>query len=186
MASESNIPPLQKTAELLDEDQYWSIIHRARDAAEGLDDMEKYLIDEVEKLTPKEMVGFYLRTHDLEQKAYTSDLWCAAYIINCGASDDGFEYFRCWLISTGKDVYYKAIEYPDSLAELLEEGNYYEFEGLTYVPITAFENKTGLDLYDYIETISYTLKEMEFTWEEANLESQKKICPRLCAKFLGA
>jgi hypothetical protein len=185
MASESNLPPLEKTPELMDEDQYWSIIHWAQEAADNLEEMEKYLIDAVEKLTPTEMVGFYLRTHDLEQKAYTSDLWCAAYIINDGASDDGFEYFRCWLISTGKDIYYKAIEYPDSLAELLEEGNYYDFEALTYVPITAFENKTGRDLYDYIETISFTMKEMVFTWKESNRESQKKICPKLYAKFRG-
>ncbi|MBT1708440.1 DUF4240 domain-containing protein [Fulvivirgaceae bacterium PWU5] len=185
MASESNAPPLEKTADLLDEDRYWSIIHRAQEATEDLEEMEEHLIGEVEKLTPKEMVGFYLRTSDLEQKAYTSELWCAAYIINGGASDDGFEYFRCWLISAGKDVYYKAIEHPDSLADLVEEGNDYEFESLTYVPITSFENKTGQDLYDYVETISYTVKEMEFTWEEENLESQKKICPKLYAKFRG-
>jgi hypothetical protein len=185
MASGLNSPPLEKTAELLNEDLYWSLIHQALEATEDLAEMEEYLIGEVEKLTPQEMVGFYLRTNDLEQKAYTSDLWCAAYIINGGASDDGFEYFRCWLISAGKDVYYNALENPDSLADVVEEGNEYEFESLAYVPITAFENKTEQDLYDYIEKITYTATEMEFTWEEDDEESQKKICPKLYAKFIG-
>jgi len=34
-------------------------------------------------------------------KAYTWDLWGAAYLINGGCSDDGFEYFRRWLVSRG-------------------------------------------------------------------------------------
>lgn len=185
MTLESNTPLLEKTAELLNEDLYWSIIQRAIDATEDQVELEEYLVGEVEKLTPKEMVGFYLRTNDLEQKAYTSNLWCAAYIINGGASDDGFEYFRCWLISAGRDVYYNAIKNPDSLAAIVEEGNEYEFESLAYVPITAFENRTEQDLYDYIETITYTVKEMDFTWEEDDLQSQKRICPELYAKFIG-
>ncbi len=131
------------------------------------------------------MVGFYLRTSQLEQQAYTTDLWCAAYIINDGASDDGFEYFRYWLISAGKEVYYKAIANPDSLADIVEEGNVYDFESLAYVSVEAFENKTGQELYDYIETISYTTPDFEFNWQEDDLQSQKTICPRLYAKFIG-
>jgi hypothetical protein len=179
----SNTPPLEKTSELFDEERYWSIMQRAQDETGDLDEMEEYLIREVEKLTPKEMVGFYLRTSQLEQKAYTSALWCAAYIINSGASDDGFEYFRCWLISAGKDIYYEAIENPDSLAEVVEVGTEYEFESLTYVPITAFENKTGQDLYDYIGDFNLQLPEMEFDWWEEKDESQRKICPKLYAMF---
>ncbi len=112
-------------------------------------------------------------------------MWCAAYIINDGASDDGFEYFRYWLISAGKEVYYKAIANPDSLADIVEEGNVYDFESLAYVSVEAFENKTGQELYDYIETISYTTPDFEFNWQEDDLQSQKTICPRLCAKFIG-
>jgi len=185
MASESKNTPLGKTAELLDENLYWSIIQKAKEATEDQDEMEEYLIEEVEKLTPKEMVGFHLQTINLEQKAYTSHLWCAASIINDGASDDGFEYFRYWLISTGKDTYYKAIQDPDSLADIVEEDNEYEFESLAYIAMEAFENKTNQDLYDYIETISYTLQDLEFTWKKEDPQSQKKLCPKLYEKFIG-
>ena len=33
-------------------------------------------------------------------EAYTWDLWGAADVIHGGCSDDGFEYFRRWLVST--------------------------------------------------------------------------------------
>jgi hypothetical protein len=185
MSQSKSQTPIEKTSELLDEDRYWSLIQQAQDNTEDLDEMEEYLVEEVEKLTPKEMVGFYLRTHYFLDKAYTSELWCAGYIINGGCSDDGFEYFRLWLISAGKDIYYKAVANPDSLADVVETGNEYEFEGLTYAPITAFESKTSLDLYDYIDedTVHRGIPDIELTWEEDDSESQKKICPRLYAMF---
>jgi hypothetical protein len=182
-----NDTPMEKTAEMLDEDRYWAMIQQAQDSTEDLDEMEEQLIEEVEKLTPKEMVGFYLRTHYLTYKAYTSELWCAGYIVNGGCSDDGFEYFRLWLISAGKEIYYKALANPDSLVEVVEANNdTYDFEALTYVPLTAFSNKTGLDLYDYVDDENFKYRgetEMEFTWEEEDVESQQKICPKLYAMF---
>jgi hypothetical protein len=54
--------------------------------------------------------------------AYTVDLWGAAYLINGGASDDGFYYFRCWLIGMGRDVYEAAVANPDSLADAVDPG----------------------------------------------------------------
>ena len=35
--------------------------------------------------------------------------------MNGGCSDDGFQYFRNWIISRGKEVYYAAKENPDNL-----------------------------------------------------------------------
>ena len=34
----------------------------------------------------------------LSDQAYRTDVWAAAYLINGGASDVGFYYFRCWLV----------------------------------------------------------------------------------------
>ena len=50
--------------------------------------------------------------------SYREDLWGAAYLINGGASDDGFEYFRGWLMTQGRAVFARAVADPDSLAEL--------------------------------------------------------------------
>ncbi len=46
------------------------------------------------------------------------ELWAAADVIGGGCSDDGFDYFREWLILQGKDVVMGAVMNPDSLADL--------------------------------------------------------------------
>lgn len=69
-------------------------------------------------------------------EAYTWDLWGAAYVVHGGCSDDGFEYFRRWLVSRGRDVYEAALADPDSLAQLdVRPGadDVWEFEEIYYV-----------------------------------------------------
>ncbi|MEU9661705.1 DUF4240 domain-containing protein [Streptomyces chartreusis] len=55
---------------------------------------------------------------DLMSESYTNPLWAAAYQINGGCSDDGFDYFRGWLIAQGREVFELAVAEPDALAEL--------------------------------------------------------------------
>lgn len=115
-------------------------------------------------------------------------MWCAGYIMNGGCSDDGFEYFRNWIISRGKDVYYEAKKNPDSLiSQFNENDEFYDFESFWYVALTAFENKTGKDLYDFIsDDFQYSESKypnFEFNWEEDKPESMKVICPRLFEKM---
>jgi len=100
---------LTKTAEMLDEDLYWAIIDKSLKNTKNQEAQEQFLIKEIGKLTPKQMIGFRLRTDKLLYDTYNSEMWCAAYIMNGGCSDDGFEYFRNWVISRGKEIYYKAI-----------------------------------------------------------------------------
>lgn len=180
---------LVKTAEMLGEDKFWSIIDKSLKSTTHQDDQEQYLIAEIEKLTPTEIIGFRLRTDKLLYDTYNSEMWCAAYIMNGGCSDDGFEYFRCWLISRGKDAYYKAKANPDHLInEVVKGAEFYDFESFWYVALEAFQRKTGKDLYDYIDNDNFKTKEgsypqFEFTWQEEDSESMKKICPKLYETF---
>lgn len=84
---------INKTAEMLNEDIYWSIIEKSL-KYDDQDEQEEFLVKQINKLKPEEMVGFRLRTDKLLYDTYTSDMWCAGYIMNGGCSDDGFEYFR--------------------------------------------------------------------------------------------
>lgn len=181
---------LEKTAEMIDEDLYWKMIDASLKKSKNQDEQEQFLISEVSKLTPKQMVGFRLRTDKLLYDTYTSEMWCASYLMNGGSSDDGFEYFRNWVISRGKDVYYKAKENPDTLISQRDfaEEDMYEFELFWYVALEAFENKTGKELYDYIDEDNFKTKEgnypqFEFNWQEENPDSMRKICPNLFAEF---
>jgi hypothetical protein len=180
---------LDKTAELLNEDLYWEIIDKSIRNTNHQDAQEQFLIEEIAKLTPKEMVGFRLRTDMFLYKTYNSEMWCAGYIMNGGCSGDGFEYFRNWVISRGKETYYKAKENPDYLIkEVVANDDFYEFESFWYVALEAFQQKTGKNLYDYIDYDNFKMGEgnyqnFEFTWDEENPESMKKICPKLFEKM---
>jgi hypothetical protein len=183
---------LAETADMLDEDLFWSILDTSLQNFTNQDEQEQVLIQEIENLTPKEMVGFRLRTDKLLYDTYTSEMWCAGYLMNGGCSDDGFEYFRNWVISRGKSTYYKAKQNPDSLiSEVNDDTEIYDFESFWYVALVAFNNKTGKDLYDYIDNDKFTTKEgqypgLEDTWQEDKPETMKKICPRLYEKFWDA
>jgi hypothetical protein len=173
------------TSEMLEEESYWVIIENSLKKNSNQSDQELFLVNEIEKLTPKEMIGFRLRTDKLLFDSYTSDLWCAAYIMNGGCTDDGFEYFRCWLISRGKETFYKAKENPDSLINLVKQDRgIYEFEGFWYVAINAFKNETDKEIYSYIDYDTFVTNDenyplLNFTWNVDEPQSMQKICPIL-------
>ena len=179
---------IEKTSEMLDENLFWSIISSSLEKSNNQDSQEKFLVNYLTKLSPKEIIGFRLRTDKLLYDTYNSEMWCAGYIMNGGCSDDSFEYFRNWLISRGKETYYNAKENPDSLiSEVDEDEEYYDFEGFWYVALTAFEKVTGENLYDFISddfvTNEGNYPNFEFTWEEEEPETMQKICPKLFEKL---
>jgi len=188
MAS-NDISTLEKSAEMIDEEKFWKIVASSLENSNNEYEQEKQLINEIGKLSLKEMIGFRLRTDKLLFDTYNSEMWCAGYIMNGGCSDDGFEYFRNWVISQGKETYYSAKENPDNLIKEVSAERYeYEFESFWYVALEAFKIKTGKDLYDYIDYEEFKTREgnynqFEFTWQEDNPESMKAICPQLFDKL---
>ena len=73
------------------------------------------------------------------------------------------------------------------IAEYIEGEKSYEVESFWYVALTAFQNKTGKELYDYIaddfKTNEGNYINFEFTWQEEEPESMKAICPKLFSKM---
>jgi hypothetical protein len=188
LSCESNKESKQKieiSHKMMDENQFWSIIETTKTSSEDLEEFEENLSKTLFKLSANEIIEFYLREQKLRFDSYNSDLWCAAYIMNGGCSDDAFEYFRCWLIAQGKDVFYKALKNPDTLVELYSpEEEEYDFEGFMYLTSDSFEKKTGKDIDDYVDYEQFTSNEahypdFECNWEEENQDSMKKICPKL-------
>lgn len=176
---------IEKTHLLMDEDRFWSMIDKSKQSSDDLDQFAKSLTKELKKLPSEDIIGFYLREQKLRFDSYTSDLWCAGYIMNGGCSDDSFEYFRCWLIAQGKEAYYSSLKNPDWLVNLYtEDVDEYDFEDFMYLASDAFEQKNKKDIEDYIDYNRFKEHEGEhpdipFNWEEDNEESMKKICPKL-------
>jgi hypothetical protein len=128
------------------EAQFWQIIEKSRRvAANDFDAQAANLRAKLMTLAPKEVVSFQEHFDRKICDAYRWDLWGAAYLINGGCGDDGFEYFRRWLISRGKATYEAAIKSPDTLAQVeVEEGA--DFEEFGYVAAEVYEELTGDDL----------------------------------------
>jgi len=176
---------IDKTSKMMDEDQFWSLIDNSLIKTKSQIEQQNYLINELQKLSPLEIIGFRLRTDKLLYDTYNSRMWCAGYIMNGGCSDDSFEYFRCWIISRGKETYYKSKDNPDYLVrEINDDLEFYDFESFWYVALDAFKKKTKKDLYDFIDYENFKTREgfypdFEFDWSDENPESMEILCPNL-------
>lgn len=189
---QQELAELKPTAEMMDEEQFWAIVQTAVDEAGNDEDEYLEVVKrELSKLSLKEMIGFRLRTDKLLYDSYTSEMWCAGYLMNGGCSDDGFEYFRLWVISRGRKVYEAAMANPDNLIDYIgddDEMDFFEFELFWYVALEAFEEAVDAELYDYVDDDNFKTCEgnypnFEFNWEEDDPESMQKLCPRLFEKF---
>ncbi|MFD0279958.1 DUF4240 domain-containing protein [Kitasatospora sp. NPDC127111] len=134
----------------MDETDFWQIIDDTREAAEGdPDEQAERLVERLVQLTPDDVIDFARLFEARFQRAYRTDLWAAAHLLLDGASEDTFDYFRCWLIGQGRDVFEGGLHEPDDLADLLpefDEEEDGEAEDLGYAADEAYEQLTGLPL----------------------------------------
>lgn len=125
----------------MDIDRFWQHVEAAKTQADGDTEARvEALYAVLGGLSPAELQAFQSHYDQLIAASYRWDLWAAAYIINGGCSDDGFRYFRDWLISEGRGVFEKALKDPDSLAEL-PHVDPAELESFGYVALDLHEEK---------------------------------------------
>lgn len=143
------------TASPMAAETFWSIIERAAEFDYDPDAQEAALRAALLELSLEDIISFEAAFRRYLNEAYTWELWGAAHVIHGWSSDDGFEYFRRWLVSRGRGAYEAALADPDSLAELDAEpgpDGVWEFEGIYYVTRDVFEEKGGEgDVRDYSE-----------------------------------
>jgi len=172
---------------LLTEEQFWEIIEKSN---KGND-----LKAELSKLSKEEIFGYKYWWDYFHMESYNQALWAVAYTVLGGCSDDGFDYFRYWLVTRGKDVYKKAIQDADSLCNEFEDvadGEYPEWEEIAYAPMEVFEEKWDKDFYDAedeaqesIEFIDTPRPQLIFEWNEGDEASIKAVCPKTFKKWWG-
>ncbi|MYT70653.1 DUF4240 domain-containing protein [Streptomyces sp. cg28] len=131
----------------MDETEFWEIVDSTREAAEGdPEDHAELLVDRLLQSDPDAVLDFARHFESRYNRAYRWDLWGAAWVLLGGASDDSFDFFRCWLIGQGREVFEGALHDPDSLAELLHDFDD-EVDGdgeeLGYAADEAYEELTG-------------------------------------------
>jgi hypothetical protein len=166
-------------------DVFWAMIEAARKA--GKNDQEgmcEALAEALGELEAKEIAGFDRAFRELRVKAKRWDLWGAAYLMSGGCSDDGFEYFRNWLIGVGQKVYEAALADPDSLVKAplwLAEGDVREFESLGYVASDVYEQVAEKPL-KFVGDGEVDVEGEEFDLDDG--EEMRKRYPKLAGKYL--
>ena len=163
----------------MDENQFWTLVDEAKARSAAQLDQRPAALEAVLSTLPLESIQTFQRRYEqLLIKANSWKLWAAAHIMNGGCSDDGFRYFRDWLISEGKALFERAIEDPDSLSSVPRR-EYFDLESFGYAALRAFEKKGGGELErDFrVEMAQPTGEE----WQEGDLPT---LLPRLSAKYL--
>lgn len=167
----------------MDETTFWSLLDAARKASRGIPEVQ---VEDLERrlraLPPDDIVDFDRRFRGLLARAYDWRLWGAAYVVGGGCSDDGFEYFRGWLISRGRDAYEAALADPESLADVVTDADGdAQVEGFAYAASRAWEAATGKgpDEFPYADVPSPPEPSGE-PWSEEDVDD---LYPRLAELF---
>jgi len=93
---------------------FWNLIEEAR----GTSEMEGALHARLVGLPREEIVSFDAWLHAYLSALRREDLWAAVYVVRGGCSDDGFDYFRGWLVSRGEAALRAVVQDPEALADL--------------------------------------------------------------------
>jgi hypothetical protein len=170
------------------DDTFWQIIATAcRCDPSSAEEWDGRLTKELVKFPADEIIAWDQRFERLAAKAYRIDLWAAAYLINGGASDDGFYYFRCWLIGMGKEVYEAAIANPDNLATVASPKWF--AEGIdAEAEIYAAAHRAWMQVTGQPDTAPYPARHLTANlageiWDFDDPEAMRRHLPKLSALY---
>jgi hypothetical protein len=169
---------------LVDQPQFWAMVEAAKAAAGGDSHRQAALLDlDLRRRPLAEIVAFAVILDRLLAQSKRIELWGAADLIVNQCSEDGFEYFRCWLVAQGRDVYEAALADPDWLAGYpgLGDGTDVCCEAIWYVAEQAHEARTGTPLPEE----AYSGLPLIGTWWplERHAEETRRRYPKLWQRF---
>lgn len=169
-------------------DDVWRLIEQAR--VDAPDAVAAQAADQLASHPPDDIVSYAQPLSGLFARSYRADLWAAAYLINGGASDDGFEYFRGWLISQGQAVFEAALADPDSLAgvpaviDAADTGQELEDEEVLGIVWQAYRQATGQDPPGKSFTVRHPELDAGSNFDFDDDQQMRRRLPRLASLFL--
>jgi len=165
----------------MDRAGFWAIVDDARSGAEDDNAFLDRVGARLRTLSPEELTQFQTHFEEVHGSAHRLALWGAAYIANGGCSNDGFDYFRAWLIARGRRTFERVMADPDALVEVSGDEDC-DLELFMYVAERIYEEKTGGATMDYPEARYLELGE---DWDFDDEEEMKRRYPRLVARYGG-
>ena len=176
----------------MDMQQFWKLIEDARrqvpDPADG-EEVASRATALLSAYPPEEIAAAGQVLRELMAGSYRTLLWAAAYVINGGCSDDGFDYFRGWLIVQGREVFEHVVADPDALADLpviraqAPGAAYLECEDTLYIASKAHRAATGEELPPHPFPIRHRELEPAWDFDFDDRTEMKRRLPRLAALF---
>lgn len=141
----------------MDDPTFWQMIDESRalcdgdDAVARAESQAEHLVALLKKRSDYEIEGFERRFTELMNASFTWELWGAGVIINGGCDEDGFEFFRAWIIGQGRQVYEQALADPQSLLALVKaepdpKDVLFEAEPLIFAAGEAYIARTSEDI----------------------------------------
>lgn len=176
---------------MMDEIDFWYLISQAESQAEAesgsasVADQVSAIRTALSKMEAEDLTGFQEMVDGLMNGAYGYDLWGAAYIITGGLSPDDFEAFRARLILAGRQIFERAVDDPDSLAELDIDltGEMEEARDLLFIALETYEEVSGDGAIYERPGHSEMIAPYGDNFDETDTEHFKQRYPQLWEKY---
>lgn len=128
------------------EHEFWNLIQEAKTNAASTAAIPEYLVAALSNFETNEIWDFAAWEAMFFDAANDERLWAAASLVCSGLSDDGFDYFKGWLVAQGESVFRAVLANPDYMAELDYKdtgffGPRIELEGMLGVATEAYNQK---------------------------------------------
>jgi Protein of unknown function (DUF4240) len=170
------------------DDQFWDHIRAARS-----DDPEEHaenLADRLAALPVADILAFGRRWVELQGRAFTREVWGAAYLINGGCDADDLPEFLDWLILQGEAVYSSAVTNPDSLADVVDGESECEVEASpayeAYSMVSEQDDYTDALLKHFpdLAAVAHERRAPAPAWPFKPSEFRARL-PRLSSLYIG-
>ena len=161
----------------MDLEAFWKLIEASKRGAEDCEEQSEQLVASLKKLQAEEIASFDRLFQSRRIEAYTWNLWGVAYLVNGGCSDDGFDYFRGWLIAQGRKRFEAAIKDPESVVSFAEPDEC-ECEDILSAAAQAYEESTEKSLP--ASDVKSPEEPLGSPWEEEDLE---RLFPKAAKKY---
>ena len=158
----------------MSEDEFWALVERTRTDESQDPDGEAHAERanaELRSLGLAAAQNAYRIFHRKLDEAYRWDVWAVAYLVNGGCSDDGFEYFRWWLVRQGRKAFESVVADADSLPRFLGERDDFESESFGDLA-TAVIDENGGEFPPFDRPGGAPLEPAGEDWDEEDLDAR--------------
>jgi hypothetical protein len=171
--------------------EFWDHIRATRRV--DADAHAERLVKRLAKLSEAKILAFDHLWHRMLHRAYRWNLWGAAYLIHGGCSDDGFDYFRRWLVLRGREAFEAAVKRPDALADVVTDDDFTEVYGdpgldAWFAATGRKKTDAGYAAYDAAFRARYgepkVLPDLGDDWDLEDHDQLRRRLPRLAARYL--